>query len=136
MGKYKRNDENKKDSAQCGIYSITNKVNGKRYIGQTYNFNYRWMRHRSYLKHNTEHNAHLQSAWNKYGEENFEFEIIEKCSFNELDDKEIYWINYFDSKNKGYNFADGGLGYKGYKHSPEEIMKMRMIQKPKPNCNV
>ena len=47
IGYYKRNEENKKDSDQCGIYSITNKLNGKRYIGQTYNFKYRWMRHRS-----------------------------------------------------------------------------------------
>lgn len=45
MGNYKRNEEDKKDSDQCGIYSITNKLNGKRYIGQTYNFKYRWMRH-------------------------------------------------------------------------------------------
>lgn len=132
MGNYKRNEENKKDSDQCGIYSITNKLNGKRYIGQTYNFKYRWMRHRSYLKHNTEHNAHLQNAWNKYGAENFEFEIIERCKFEQLDEREIYWINYYDSKNAGYNFADGGLGCKGYKHTDEEIAKMRMIQNPEP----
>jgi group I intron endonuclease len=132
MGNYKRNEENKKDSNQCGIYSITNKLNGKRYIGQTYNFKYRWMRHRSYLKHNTEHNAHLQNAWNKYGAENFEFEIIERCKFEQLDEREIYWINYYDSKNAGYNFADGGLGCKGYKHTDEEIAKMRMIQNPEP----
>lgn len=132
MGNYKRNEENRHNNDQCGIYSITNKLNGKRYIGQTYNFKYRWMRHRSYLKHNTEHNAHLQNAWNKYGSENFEFEIIENCPFNQLDEREIFWINYFDSKDNGYNFADGGLGCKGYKHSEEEIRKMRMIQNPKP----
>lgn len=132
MGNYKRNEENKKDSDQCGIYSITNILNGKRYIGQTYNFKYRWMRHRSCLKHGTEHNAHLQAAWSKYGADNFKFEIIERCPFKDLDDREIYWINYYDSKNTGYNFADGGLGCKGYKHSQEEIMKMRMIQNPEP----
>lgn len=132
MGNYKRNNCNKKDSEQCGIYSITNLINGKRYIGQTYDFKYRWMRHKSYLKHNTEHNAHLQNAWNKYGSENFIFEIIENCSFEELDEREIYWIKYYDSKNNGYNFADGGLGCKGYKHSEEEIHKMRLIQNPKP----
>lgn len=132
MGNYKRNEENKRDSDQCGIYSITNILNGKRYIGQTYNFKDRWMRHRSYLKHNSEHNAHLQNAWNKYGASNFKFEIIEVCPFSDLDEREIYWINYHDSKNTGYNFADGGLGCKGYKHSEEEIMKMRLIQNPKP----
>ena len=132
MGNYKRNEENKKDNEECGIYSITNILNGKRYIGQTYNFKYRWMRHRSYLKHNSEHNAHLQNAWNKYGSNNFRFEIIEKCQFEKLDEREIYWINYFDSKNSGYNFADGGLGCRGYKHSDEEIMKMRLIQNPEP----
>lgn len=132
MGDYKRNSENKKDSEKCGIYSITNKINGKRYIGQTYDFDYRWMRHRSYLKHNTEHNAHLQNAWNKYGKENFKFEIIEKCPFEKLDEREIYWIKYYDSKKHGYNFSDGGLGCKGYKHSDEEILKMRLIQNPEP----
>lgn len=132
MSNYKRNEENKKDSDQCGIYSITNMLNGKRYIGQTYNFKYRWMRHRSYLKNGTEHNAHLQAAWNKYGCKNFKFEIIEICNFNKLDEREIYWINYYDSKNTGYNFSDDGLGCKGYKHSKEEIMKMRMIQNPEP----
>lgn len=132
MSNYKRNEENKRDSEQCGIYSITNVINGKRYIGQTYNFKDRWMRHRSYLKHNSEHNAHLQNAWNKYGAKNFKFEIIEVCPFIELDEREIYWINFYDSKNTGYNFADGGLGCKGYKHSEEEIMKMRMIKNPKP----
>ena len=132
MGNYKRNEENKRDNDQCGIYSITNILNGKRYIGQTYNFKDRWMRHRSYLKHNSEHNAHLQNAWNKYGASNFKFEIIEVCPFSDLDEREIYWINYYDSKNTSYNFADGGLGCKGYKHTKEEIFKMRMIQNPEP----
>ena len=62
----------------------------------------------------------------------FDLKLLKKCPFEKLDEREIYWINYFDSKNSGYNFADGGLGCKGYKHSDEEIMKMRLIQNPEP----
>jgi len=49
----------------------------------------------------------------KYGVENFSFEIIEKCSKEELNDREVYWIEYFDSTNreKGYNYGSGGNNF-------------------------
>lgn len=131
MSNYKRNDENK-NSNNSGIYAIVNLINGKRYVGQTYNLHLRWIRHKSYLKNGTSHNRHLQAAWNKYGEENFKYEIIEKCDFELLDEREIYWINYYDCLNNGYNFSKGGIGCKGYKHTEEEILKMRMVQNPEP----
>ena len=131
MSNYKRNEENK-NSNNSGIYAIVNLVNGKRYVGQTYDLHHRWIRHKSYLKNNTNHNRHLQAAWNKYGEENFKYEVLEKCDFDLLDEREIYWINYYDCLNNGYNFSEGGIGCKGYKHTEEEILKMRMIQNPEP----
>lgn len=128
MATYARNI---KESNESGIYCIRNKINNKRYIGQSDNLNNRWKRHKSDLKCGTHFNRHLQSAYDKYGLDNFEFIILEKCSIELLDEREVFWIDYYDSKNNGYNLAEGGLGCRGYKHSEEEIIKMRMIQNPK-----
>lgn len=129
MSNYKRKD-NKNDNS--GIYCILNTMNGKRYIGQTYDLDYRWRRHKFDLKHGYHSNNHLQSAWNKYGDSSFEFIVLEKCPLSIIDEREIYWIDYYDTKHSGYNQADGGLGCRGYKHTPEEIKKMRQLHNPKP----
>ena len=60
------------------------------------------------LKKNYHHNIHLQNAWNKYGEENFEFSIIEECHMDQLDQREIYWISKLNSYEDGYNLTSGG----------------------------
>ena len=59
-----------------GIYKIANLVNGKRYIGGSVNLKHRLVCHKSGLRRGRHKNPHLQNAWNKYGEENFEFKII------------------------------------------------------------
>lgn len=118
------------NSISC-IYKITNKVNGKVYIGQTYNVDYRWLHHKSDLNHNRHHNVHLQSAWNKYGSDNFDFVILEQCPVEQLDVREQFWIKQYDSYNHGYNLDYGGSGIRGYKHTEEELIKMHRIQNPK-----
>lgn len=130
ISKYKRKEEHK-SSTKAGIYCILNKINNKKYIGQTYDLHYRWNRHRSDLNCQRHSNKHLQSSWNIYGEDAFEYIVLEYCSLEIIDEKEKYWINYYDSIRTGYNQAKGGLGCRGYKHTDEEIAKMRMIQKPK-----
>lgn len=90
-----------------GIYKITNKVNGKVYIGQSINIKERWHRHK------TDYNKidnYLYRAFKKYGLDNFLFEIIEECEKEDLNNREIYWIKYYDSHNpqKGYNLTSGG----------------------------
>lgn len=94
-----------------GIYKITNKLNNKIYIGQSKWIKTRLTEHRNDLRNNKHQNQHLQNAWNKYKGENFKFEILEECSIDELDDKEIYWIKYYDSCNRsmGYNIESGGF---------------------------
>lgn len=115
---------------------IKNVVNGKMYVGQAADIYARWIHHKSDLNNNRHHNKHLQYSWNKYGEENFIFNIIEECSINNLDKREKYWINKlrtyegFDDCN-GYNQDLGGKGIRGYKHSDDQILKMRMVQGPK-----
>jgi len=67
-----------------GIYVIRNKVNGKRYIGSTNNIKRRWKEHACLLRKGKHDNSHLQRAWDKYGEDNFEFVVILECSVEQL----------------------------------------------------
>ena len=94
----------------CGIYKITNQINGKCYIGQSVSIKRRWQEH--YRFNSREQDTVIHQAFKKYGIENFSFEILEECSQNQLDDLEIKWIAYFDSQNpnKGYNRTSGGQG--------------------------
>jgi predicted GIY-YIG superfamily endonuclease len=91
-----------------GIYKIQNLLNGKIYIGQSVDIEKRWSTHKAELKNNYHHNIHLQSAWNKYGENNFEFSIVEECIIDQLNQREIYWISQFNSFENGYNLTPGG----------------------------
>lgn len=108
-----------------GIYSILNKINGKIYVGQSIDVETRWRNHKNELNRNNHNNSHLQSAWNKYGEQSFEFNLLEKCNDNKLDDNEIWWIDYFNSadNSKGYNFSSGGNSPMKGKHLSDEICK-------------
>ena len=60
-----------------GIYKIVNKTNGKYYVGSSSNFSRRWDDHKYKLRRNKHHSPHLQHAWNKHGEDNFEFVIVD-----------------------------------------------------------
>lgn len=95
-----------------GIYKITNKVNGKVYIGQSVNIANRWKQHRKtpYNPNDKSYDLPLYRAIRKYSLDNFSFEVIEECTIEELDSKEIYWIKYYNSTNteKGYNLKEGG----------------------------
>lgn len=89
------------------IYMYTNKINGMKYVGQTVCRLSK--RHNEHLKRD---NSYIDKALRKYGENNFTLEILEDniCDADELNNKEIYWINYYDSFNNGYNLTKGGKG--------------------------
>lgn len=90
------------------IYGIRNVDSGKIYVGSTKNFKSRKYEHCNSLKNNKHHSAHLQNSWNKYGAESFEFIIIEEITdLDKLLEREIYWIEYYNSINNewGYNMA-------------------------------
>lgn len=94
-----------------GIYKIENLLNGKVYIGQSVNIEKRWQDHKNRAKSHTASYT-ITNAMNKYGIDNFSFEVIEQCPIEELDSKEQYWIAYYDSYKNGYNETIGGGGKK------------------------
>lgn len=91
-----------------GIYCIKNKENGKMYIGSSFNIEKRWADHLYMLKENKHHSIHLQRAWNKYGIDNFSFEILELCDISDLLVREQY---YFDLYLKADEYINGISDY-------------------------
>ena len=86
--------ENLENLSKIGVYKIQNLVNGKYYIGSTVDsFNKRLNHHYHALIRGNHKNDYLQNAWNKYGEEAFEFIILEVCEFEQVRDREQYYIN-------------------------------------------
>lgn len=111
----------------CGIYIIENKINHRVYIGQSTAIEERWKRHKYYSSNQKEYP--LYRAFRKYGIDNFEFRIIEECMPEELDEKEKYWITYYDSYNNGYNQTSGGQGVINYtcKLSNKDILEIYFL---------
>lgn len=97
-----------------GIYKIINLINQKIYIGQFTDIKTRWYEHRWKATHPSNAYASAFSrAFRKYGEDNFEFEIIELCSVDELDEKERYYIKQYNCLIPfGYNLLQGGQDFK------------------------
>ena len=91
------------------IYKIWNDINDKVYIGQTtQSIQQRWKEH-LYNSHSSQNKPRaVYSAMKKYGEELFHIETIEECENEKLDEREVYWVKYYDSYNNGYNMTLGG----------------------------
>lgn len=98
----------------CLIYKLTNIKNNKIYIGQTKNsLRKRIISHLTQARIGTKSRKHhLQFAIQKYGYDNFDISIIEVCKQEQLNEREIFWIHYYDSTDpsKGYNCTNGGDG--------------------------
>jgi len=93
-----------------GIYCIINTVTKQRYIGQSVNLKLRMRRQLQQLRDGTHINSYMQRHFNKYGSENFDVKIIERCSLGLLDKRECYWIGVYETlqRDKGYNLESGG----------------------------
>lgn len=117
---------------KSGIYLIKNLTNGKVYIGSSVDILKRWKTHKSLLKSLNHHSRKLQNSWNKHGADKFLFEVIELCDKEFLIEKEQFWINYFDSYNKGYNCTELAqyINFrKGFKHTDESKLKIGQAAK-------
>ena len=103
------------------IYKITNRINGLSYIGQT-----KYAAIDRYNTHmNTYKNTKFYNSIHKYGQENFELEVLEdNVKEEDLDRLEIYYIALYDTYEHGYNETTGGQGIHGYKHTNENKLKI------------
>ena len=112
------------------IYKVTNKVNGKIYIGKTIqSLHDRWSRHVNDAMTNRL-DTHFARAIRKYGQENFIAEVIDTAdSKEELSEKEKYWIERYQSYSNGYNETiggDGGNTYIGKNDSEMSLIKEKI----------
>lgn len=92
----------------CGIYKITNLINGKIYIGQSIDIKRRWKEEKRNRKHDM--TAIRSRAFQKYGVDSFHFDILEECPRDKLNEREKYWIAFYRSSDPeyGYNMTAGG----------------------------
>lgn len=122
-----------------GIYKIECLQNNKVYIGQSHNIYVRWLVHKSKLKTNSHSNFLLQQDYNKYGENNFKFSILEIAD-NNLIDLETKWIDFFGGidNETTYNFLDNthannlfslqlSKSLKGKQRNEQERQRLRTI---------
>jgi group I intron endonuclease len=130
------------NSKASGIYAIRSEVNGRTYIGSAIDIASRWRQHRSDLRKGKHHSIHLQRAWDKYGEEAFEFVVLEECPVDFLLEREQYYMDQCDDSYNCYPVAGSPLGVTrsletrqkmsatrmGRKHSDESRYKMSVSQ--------
>jgi len=115
-----------------GIYIILNTKNGKIYIGSAVNFKERWQYHRRELNGQYHHNLHLQAAWNKYGENAFQFKVLEYCSVDQLEAREDHFLNIYMPKGICYNIGTSAKApMRGRKASEEHRRKISEALKGK-----
>lgn len=110
-----------------GVYKITNLINGKFYIGSTTgSIKKRKREHLSLLRRNKHHSRYLQFAYNKYGEQVFDFQMLEVCPKEDCLEKEQYYLDLLKPK---YNMNPKAINCEGRKVS--KITKEKISKKLK-----
>lgn len=89
---------------KSGIYLIRCKVSKKVYVGQSKDVKRRWKYHLYDFKRGKHGNAYLKYAFDKYGRENFEVEVLEFCEIEKLDEREKYYFDFYKSTNPEFGF--------------------------------
>lgn len=126
MKLYEVLDGHRKENDFPCIYRWVNNVNGKIYIGQTVHFYSRMAQYK-----NGRGTVHINNAFQKYGFDNFDIDVLVKCPKEELDEREQFWIDYYQSydRDKGYNICPIASSTKGIKYSEEVCQKISQIVK-------
>ena len=108
----------------CGIYLWTNVKNGKKYVGQSSNLRDRYL---SFLRFDQGYaGSRINNARKKYNNKSdWKYEVLEYCTEQELDEREMYYINLYNSVNNGYNLSNGGKSIRGFKWNEEQKDKKR-----------
>lgn len=118
---------------KCGLYKIVNETNDKFYIGSSVNIRDRFYNHKSKLNRNIHDNCYLQRAWNKYGEDNFNFIVLKECENENLITEEQQELNIHFGKDYCYNLSpSAGVSMRGIPRSEEVKRKISLAQKGKP----
>lgn len=116
------------------IYKIQHRESGKIYVGKTSRtLDERMNEHTK--KSRATSNSYIDRAISKYGIDAFDVDVIEECDSEEkLNEREIYWIAFYNCKKpNGYNLTDGGEGVIGYKAPPELSARLSKMRKGRPN---
>lgn len=108
-----------------GIYAIKNIENEKFYVGSAVCLERRRIRHWTDLRSSSHHNEHLQRAWDKYGEDVFEFEIVVECGKADLIWIEQAYLDYSWGSDVLYNLSPSAGHLLGYEHTDESKDKIR-----------
>jgi group I intron endonuclease len=117
---------------KSGIYLIKNITNKKVYIGSAVNIDKRWLEHKRSLREGKHHSCLLQRSWDKYGEQNFKFEMIEEVlNPQHLLSYEQVYLDYYKSYecDRGYNICKTAGSAYGVKRSEEVKKRMSEGQK-------
>lgn len=112
---------------KSGIYKCTCIGNGKIYVGQSVDLKLRKSMHQSMLKHNRHYNSYLQRSYNKYGEDSFIWEVIEYCEKDKLNQREIFWIEFYNCFNDGFNNNEGGAHNRAYVRTDDFKKELSII---------
>ncbi len=107
-----------------GIYKFENKITHQCYIGQSTDIERRYLDHKRKSSLGT---TKFYKAIQQYGFDNFDFVVLEECSEQELDERERYWINYYNSFINGYNSTTGGNQYTSKKLTDSQILELQHL---------
>lgn len=109
-----------------GVYQIVNLVNGKCYVGSSVQIESRIFKHLAFLRRGNHPNAHLQAAFSKYGEQAFDYKLLEVCRKDVLLGREQF---YLDALSPEYNICKIAGNTLGYKHGAVAKAKMVVANK-------
>lgn len=107
-----------------GIYMYENKLNHKKYIGQSTNIERRKREHLCWPSPYSRFDMELKAI----GEKEFLFSILEECTVDKLDDREKYWIEFYNTIADGYNLIPGGQSYRGEENPAAKLTEDEVRQ--------